>query len=88
MAGAAAAMRAILGQQLIGLQPDQITRIRVPAAVVYGSQDPETPADLARETATRLHAGAPIAVSGARHLVMVSNPRELAAALLRTGLFH
>lgn len=86
VAGAAAAMRQILGQQLIGLQPDQLTRIRVPAAVVYGTDDPETPAALARETAARLHAAPPIAVPGARHLVMVSSPGPLAAALARTGL--
>lgn len=86
VAGASAAMRAILGQQLIGLQPAQITRIQVPAAVVYGSLDPENPPSLARETARRLHAGPPIAVPGARHLVMVSSPRALAAALVATGL--
>ena len=88
MAGAAGAMRQILGRQLIGLEPSQLTRIRVPAAVVYGSEDPEMPAALARETADRLHAPPPIAVPGARHLVMVSDPRRLATALLRTGLLR
>jgi len=88
VAGAAAAMRQILGRQLIGLEPDQLTRIRVPAAVVYGSADPETPPALAAETARRLHAPPPTAITGARHLVMVSHPRELAAALVATGLLH
>ncbi len=88
VAGGAAAMRAILGRPLIGLEPEQLTRIRVPAAVVYGDGDPETPAALARETATRLHAGPPVAVLGARHLVMISSPRPLASALLGTGLIR
>lgn len=88
MQDATAAMRQILGQQLIGLEPDQLTRIRVPAAVIYGSDDPQTPTALARETATRLHAPAPIPIAGARHLVMISSPHPLAQALLRTGLLR
>lgn len=88
VAGAAPAMRAILGRPLIGLEPAQLARIGVPAAVIYGDQDPETPASTARDTATRLHAPPPVAIPGARHLVMISTPRPLAAALLDTGLIR
>jgi pimeloyl-ACP methyl ester carboxylesterase len=85
--GAVAALKSILGKQLIGLTYAQELQIRVPAAVMYGTADSEmTPAD-ARDTAVRLHTTRIIPIAGAHHLAMLSAPHEVSdglASLLRT----
>lgn len=79
--GAVSALKAILQQQLIGLTFAQEQQIRVPAAVVYGSLDPEMSQADAAATAQRLQTSQLISISGAYHLGMLSAPRLTAAAL-------
>jgi pimeloyl-ACP methyl ester carboxylesterase len=79
--GAVSALKAILQQQLIGLTFPQEQQIRVPAAIVYGSLDPEMTQADATATAQRLRTGQLISISGAYHLGMLSAPRLTVAAL-------
>ncbi len=81
--GADAALRAILSRQLIGLTYAQERQIRVPAAVVFGSQDREMTAADAEATARRLRTSRVVAIRGAGHLVMLSDPTALVQALTR-----
>ncbi len=83
VADAEGALKAILRQQLIGLTYAQERQINVPAAVLYGSHDPEMTGADAMATATRLRAGLVTSIPDARHLGMLSNPRFLAATLVK-----
>jgi len=80
--GAEAALKAILGQPLIGLTYEQERQIHAPAAVVYGAQDPEMTASDAAATASRLRTRTVIPIPGAGHLGMLSHPAALAVALV------
>ena len=79
--GAESALKAILRQPLIGLTYAQERQVHVPAAVVYGSRDPQMDRASAMATAVRLHTHVVVAIPGAGHLVMLAAPRALAAAL-------
>ena len=81
--GAVSALKAILQQQLIGLTYAQEQQIRVPAAVVYGSSDPEMSQADAVSTAKVLRTSRLISIPGAYHLGMLSAPRLTVAALDR-----
>ncbi len=81
VAGAEPALKAILGRQLIGMTYVQERQIDVPAAVVYGKDDPEMTAVDAQATARRLRTTRVVAIPGARHLAMLSDPTALTAAL-------
>jgi pimeloyl-ACP methyl ester carboxylesterase len=73
--GAADALKAIVQAPLIGIPPSEIAHIRVPAAVMLGAGDPTITVDRARKSAGWLHTRTVVAVPGARHLPMISNPR-------------
>jgi pimeloyl-ACP methyl ester carboxylesterase len=77
------ALQAILRQPLIGLTYAEERQIHVPAAVIYGSQDPEMAAASARSTAARLHTDVVVAIPGAAHLPMLSAPGTVAAEVER-----
>lgn len=81
--GAEGALKAILRQPLIGLTYAQEREIHVPAAVVYGRQDPEMGATSASTTAARLHTDVVVAVPGAGHLAMLAAPAAVTAVLAR-----
>jgi pimeloyl-ACP methyl ester carboxylesterase len=78
VAGAEAALKAILRQQLIGMTYAQERQIHVPATVLYGEHDPEMTPQSARATAVRLHTRDVHPIPGARHLGMLSAPAALA----------
>ena len=79
VAGGVHALKQILRRQLIGLTYSQERQIRVPAAVLYGAADPELTAAQAKATAARLHTTRIVAIPGARHLGMLSDPDIVAA---------
>ena len=81
IAGAEDALEAVLHQGLIGLTGDQIASIRVPAAVVRADGDPQFGLRLAQLTARRLHTDLVTTIPHAGHLVMLAQPRALAAAI-------
>jgi pimeloyl-ACP methyl ester carboxylesterase len=85
---AVAALKAILDRQLIGLTYPEERAIRVPAAVVYGTEDPEMTPTQAADTAARLHTTRIVPLPGARHLGMLSHPEMLAAALDSLAAAH
>jgi pimeloyl-ACP methyl ester carboxylesterase len=62
---------------------EQIARLPMPKAVVYGADDPEYAPGSAQQTAARIGAPAPTLIPGARHLTMVSSPGAVAAAIER-----
>ncbi|UQX88681.1 alpha/beta hydrolase [Jatrophihabitans telluris] len=74
-------LKAILSRQLIGLTYQQEAAITVPAAVMYGTADSEMTSAQAAQTATRLHTKRIVALVGAHHLGMISDPALVAARL-------
>jgi pimeloyl-ACP methyl ester carboxylesterase len=78
-AGGVDALTQILRQQLIGLTYRQERQIHVPAAVLYGSADSEMTDAQAKATAARLHTTRVVAIPGAGHLGMLSDPASTAA---------
>jgi pimeloyl-ACP methyl ester carboxylesterase len=85
VAGAEAALKDILGQPLIGLTYAEEEQVRVPATVVYGSEDPQMTAGQAAATAQRLRTTGVVPVAGANHLGMLSHPALLAEVLARAA---
>ncbi|MGZ4699385.1 MAG: alpha/beta fold hydrolase [Oryzihumus sp.] len=81
--GAESALKAILSQPLIGLTYAQERQVHVPAAVVYGSRDPQMGRASATATAARLHTHDVVAIPGAGHLVMLAAPDAVSAVLQR-----
>lgn len=81
--GAESALKAILGQPLIGLTYAQERQVHVPAAVVYGSQDPQMGRASATATAARLHTHDVVPIPGAGHLVMIAAPHAVSVVLQR-----
>ena len=55
----------------------------VPAAVVYGTLDPQMNRASAAATAARLHTHDVVAIPGAGHLVMLAAPDAVSAVLQR-----
>lgn len=83
--GAETALAEILAQPLIGLTWTQEEQVRVPATVVYGTEDPQMSADDATATARRLRTADVVPLPGAAHLGMLSHPDELVDALARAA---
>lgn len=81
--GAEQALKQVLAQPLIGMTYAEEEQIAVPAAVVYGTADPEMTAAQAAATAARLHTATVVALPGAPHLGMLAQPAATAAALNR-----
>ncbi|NMO90709.1 alpha/beta fold hydrolase [Actinomycetospora sp. TBRC 11914] len=79
--GGVGAFLAIARQPLIGLTDDQERAIRVPTAVFSSSEDRSFDHTQALATAARLHTGLVAELPGARHLALLGEPDEVAAAL-------
>jgi pimeloyl-ACP methyl ester carboxylesterase len=86
--GAEEALWAMARTGIPGLAADEVARIaalRVPAAVIFGADDPGYPANSATETAARIGAPAPTLIAHARHLPFISDPAAVAAAIEQLG---
>lgn len=84
VAGAEAAVWALLNQGVPGLSPQrlaEIGRLPLPKAVVYGAQDTVFSPDSPVKTARAIGAPAPTLIPGGRHLTMISSPDAVAAAV-------
>lgn len=84
VAGAEAAVWAMLDQGVPGIPPERLAllaRLPLPKAVVFGARDPVFSEDSAAQTARRIGAPPPTLIPGARHLTMISNPGAVAAAV-------
>jgi pimeloyl-ACP methyl ester carboxylesterase len=84
VAGAEAAVPGLLAAGIPSLPVsslDDIARLPMPKAVVYGADDPEYAPGSAQQTADRIGAPAPTLIPGARHLTMISSPGAVAAAV-------
>jgi pimeloyl-ACP methyl ester carboxylesterase len=72
-------------QSVIGLpaaKVAELSRIRMPKAVVFGADDDVFSRRSPYETARRIGAPSPVIIPGAHHLSLVSHPREVADAVL------
>lgn len=84
VSGAEEALWAMARTGIPGLTVDDVARIaplHVPAAVIFGADDPGYPADSAVRTAERIGAPAPTLIPHARHLPFISDPDAVAAAI-------
>lgn len=84
VAGAEDALWSMLGAGVPGLPASRVADLRsvnLPKSVVFGGNDdifsPQTPA----QTADRIGAPPPTIIPDAKHLTMISNPEEVAAAI-------
>jgi pimeloyl-ACP methyl ester carboxylesterase len=69
---------------IVGLPASRIAmlgRLRMPKAVIYGSDDDVFSRSSPYETARRIGAPPPAVIPGARHLSMISSPAQVAAAI-------
>ncbi|MFB4302310.1 alpha/beta fold hydrolase [Actinomadura sp. NTSP31] len=73
-------MQAVVG--LPAARVAELARIRTPKAVVFGAEDDVFSRGAPYETARRIGAPPPAIVPGARHLSLVSHPRQVADAVL------
>jgi pimeloyl-ACP methyl ester carboxylesterase len=65
---------------------EDLARLPMPKAVVYGAEDPEYAPGSAQQTAARICAPAPTLIPGGRHLTMISSPGAVAAAIERLAV--
>ena len=79
--GGVSAFLAISRQPLIGLTDDQERQIRVPTAVFSSSDDRSFDHTQAVATAARLRTGLVAELPGARHLALLGEPDQVAAAV-------
>jgi pimeloyl-ACP methyl ester carboxylesterase len=83
--GTAAGLRALFGHGAPGVAHDDLTKIRVPRAVVWGADDDVDPISSGRESAAALDVPLRL-VPGAGHLSMLANPAGVAELILRLGI--
>ncbi|QKG19395.1 alpha/beta fold hydrolase [Actinomadura verrucosospora] len=76
-------MQAVVG--LPAARVAELARVQVPKAVIFGADDDVFSRDSPYETARRIGAPAPTVIPGARHLSLVSHPRQVADAILATA---
>jgi pimeloyl-ACP methyl ester carboxylesterase len=84
--GAEKAVWQMTAHGIPAVSPERLATLRgvaVPKRVVFGALD--TNGGNAAETAERVGAPAPTLIPGANHLTMISNPREVAAAINALG---
>lgn len=84
VAGAEAALWNMLGQGVPGLPADDVARlaaVRIPTSVVFGARDDVFSAETPEQTARRIGAPPPTLIPEARHLTLISHPRQVAAAV-------
>ncbi|MFF0156916.1 alpha/beta fold hydrolase [Streptomyces sp. NPDC005263] len=82
--GAETALWNMIGQSVPGLPAGQVARlaaVRIPKSVVFGAQDGMFSTQTPQQTARRIGAPPPILIPRARHLTMISNPCQVAAAV-------
>jgi pimeloyl-ACP methyl ester carboxylesterase len=75
-------------QAVVGLPAGRVaelSRVRVPKAVVFGADDDVFSRRSPFETARRIGAASPMIIPGAHHLSLVSHPRQVADAILATA---
>jgi len=83
VAGTLGELRTLVGRGLPGVSLEELGRIRIRRAVVWGSADTVDSISSGRETATAL--GVPLErVPGAGHLSMLSKPAGVAGLILKT----
>ena len=75
------ALVAIVRQPLIGLTDAQEAAVAVPVGVLYSDEDTSFDRDAALATAARLHTRLIVGLPGARHLALLGEPEQFAAAL-------
>jgi pimeloyl-ACP methyl ester carboxylesterase len=83
--GAEAAVWSMLGSGVVGLPVDQVARLHaltMPKKVIFGAEDSVFSKASPAQTATRIGAPPPTIIPGAHHLSMISNPAQVAAAIL------
>jgi pimeloyl-ACP methyl ester carboxylesterase len=81
IAGAEDALEAVLHEGLIGMTWSQIDTIHVPAAVVRADGDPQMSLGQAQLAARHLHTTSITTIRHSGHLVMLAQPRLLAATI-------
>ncbi|MER7690373.1 alpha/beta hydrolase [Streptomyces sp. NPDC097610] len=82
--GAEAALWSMLGQGVPGLPAHEVARLaalHIPKSVVFGAQDDVFSSQTPQQTARRIGAPTPTLIPRARHLTMISNPRDVATAV-------
>ncbi|MCD9874725.1 alpha/beta fold hydrolase [Streptomyces guryensis] len=82
--GAEAALWSMLREGVPGLPAGQVARLAavgIPKSVVFGAEDDVFSRQSPQQTARRIGAPHPTLIPGARHLTMISSPREVAAAV-------
>jgi len=82
--GTASELRELMARGLPGVSLDQLSQVRVPRAVVWGSEDSVDSVASGRATAAAL--GVPLElVPGAGHLSMLAEPARVARRILRAA---
>jgi pimeloyl-ACP methyl ester carboxylesterase len=81
--GAIPALVDILRAPLVGLTYPEESAITVPAGVLYSAEDLSFDRRSAGETATRLHTQDVVCLPAVRHLALLGQPEQFAAALQR-----
>lgn len=82
--GAEAALWSMIGEGVPGLPANQVAQLaalHIPKSVVFGAQDDVFSKQTPQQTARRIGAPSPTLIPGARHLTMISSPRQVAAAV-------
>jgi pimeloyl-ACP methyl ester carboxylesterase len=82
--GTASEFRRLAGRGIIGVTPADLTRVPVPATVVWGQHDEIDAIGAGRRSAAALHAPF-IVIPGAGHLSMLVRPAAVAAAIARAA---
>jgi pimeloyl-ACP methyl ester carboxylesterase len=85
VAGTAAALRSLLRHGIQGFHLSDLTRVRVPTAVVWGQDDTVDSVSAGRRSAHALRAPFTL-VPGAGHLSMLTSPGAVARAIERFAL--
>jgi pimeloyl-ACP methyl ester carboxylesterase len=89
--GAEAALWSMLGEGVPGLPAAEVARlaaVRIPKSVVFGAHDDVFSEQTPRQTARRIGAPPPTLIPRARHLSMISSPREVASAVEALAAEH
>lgn len=82
--GAEDGLLAMVGHGIVGLSPEELSKLRdtgIPASVVFGAEDSSFTHNSPDQTAQRIGAPPPATIPNARHLTMISNPDQVAAAV-------
>jgi len=84
VAGAEQGMLSMMGHGIVGLSQQELPKLGetgLPTSVVFGAEDSSFGHNSPEQTARRIGAPPPTLIPGARHLTMISNPDQVAAAV-------